>query len=361
MPAMTDFKIHCDYEPTGDQPTAIDAICKSIEAGRENSTLLGVTGSGKTFTVAQVVQRLQRPTLVLAPNKTLAGQLYSEFKELFPENAVGYFVSYYDYYQPEAYVVSTDTYIAKDSAINEQIDRLRHAATHDLLTRRDVIIVASVSCIYGIGSPDSYAEMSVKIEADADLDRDELLRRLITMQYTRNDFQPRRGTFRARGDVVEVFPAYAEDRVLRVELFGDMVDRINEIDALTGEILGEPKQVLIHPASHYVTPKDVLEQAIESIEEEKVQRVEFYKNKGRVLEAQRIEHRTNLDLELLEELGTCSGIENYSRHLDGRMEGEPPATLLDYFPEDFLLFVDESHVTVAAGRRHVPRRPGRAS
>ncbi|MCB9833693.1 MAG: excinuclease ABC subunit UvrB [Planctomycetes bacterium] len=343
---MTDFRIHCDFQPTGDQPRAIADLCASLESGRKYSTLLGVTGSGKTFSMAQVIARMQRPALVLAPNKTLAGQLYSEFRELFPENAVGYFVSYYDYYQPEAYVVATDTYIAKDSAINDQIDRLRHAATHDLLTRRDVVIVASVSCIYGIGSPASYADMSVEISTDADLDRDELLRRLIMMQYVRNDFAPRRGTFRARGDVVEVFPAYAEDRVIRVELFGDSVDRMSEVDSLTGEIVGEPRRVVIHPASHYVTPKEQLDRAIESIEAEKIERIDTFKGRGRLLEAQRIEHRTNLDLELLEELGTCSGIENYSRHLDGRQAGEPPATLLDYFPDDFILFVDESHVTI---------------
>ncbi len=343
---MSEFRIHCDYEPTGDQPRAIEAICKSLAEGRKQATLLGVTGSGKTFTMAQVIARSQRPALILAPNKTLAGQLYSEFRELFPENAVGYFVSYYDYYQPEAYVVSSDTYIAKDSAINDQIDRLRHAATHDLLTRRDVVIVASVSCIYGIGSPASYADMSVTIAADEDLDRDELLRRLIMMQYVRNDFAPRRGTFRARGDVVEVFPAYAEDRVLRVELFGDSVERMSEIDSLTGEIVGEPRKVVIHPASHYVTPKEQLKRAIDAIDVEKTERVEWFKQRGKLLEAQRIEHRTNLDLELLEELGTCSGIENYSRHLDGRQAGDPPATLLDYFPEDFILFVDESHVSL---------------
>ncbi|MEZ6195201.1 MAG: excinuclease ABC subunit UvrB [Planctomycetota bacterium] len=343
---MPEFRISCDYEPTGDQPRAIETLCRGIAEGRAQQTLLGVTGSGKTFTMAQVIRNSGRPALVLAPNKTLAAQLFSEFRELFPDNAVGYFVSYYDYYQPEAYVASTDTYIAKDSSINDRIDRLRHAATHSLLTRRDVIIVASVSCIYGIGSPKSYDEMSVTIRRDEDMDRDELLRRLVVMQYVRNDFAPRRGSFRARGDVVEIFPAYAEDKVLRVELFGDTVESINEIDALTGEIVREMEGIVIHPASHYVTPKEALDRAVESIEAEKVECVDGFKNRGRVLEAQRLEMRTNLDLELLEELGHCSGIENYSRHPEGRTAGEPPATLLDFFPDDFVTFIDESHVTM---------------
>ncbi len=343
---MPSFNLQSEYEPTGDQPQAIEDLCQELSAGKQHLTFLGVTGSGKTFSIAQVIQRMGRSSLILAPNKTLAGQLFLEFKELFPDNAVGYFVSYYDYYQPEAYVVASDTYIAKDSAINDQIDRLRHSATHDLLTRDDVIIVASVSCIYGIGSPDAYSEMSVSIGTEEDLDRDELLRRLITMQYVRNDFAPRRGTFRARGDVVEIFPAYAEDRVIRVELFGDEVERMSEVDVLTGEIYGEPTKVVIHPASHYVKPKDSMKRAIDAIDEEKEARVAFFQKKGYLVEAQRIEQRTNLDLELLTELGHCSGIENYSRHLDGRQEGEPPATLLDYFPEDFLLFMDESHVTL---------------
>ncbi|MCA9322519.1 MAG: excinuclease ABC subunit UvrB [Planctomycetes bacterium] len=343
---MPEFRIVSDHVPTGDQPAAIDTLCRGIESGKACQTLLGVTGSGKTFTMAQVIARLQRPAIVLAPNKTLAGQLFSEFRELFPDNAVGFFVSYYDYYQPEAYVVSSDTYIAKDSAINDQIDRLRHAATHDLLSRRDVVIVASVSCIYGIGSPSSYSEMSVTISRDEEMDRDELLRRLIMMQYVRNDYAPRRGCFRARGDVVEIFPAWAEDRILRVELFGDTIETISEIDALRGEIMQELNGIIIHPASHYVTPKDVLDRAIDTIDAEKTECVERFKSRGKLLEAQRLEMRTNLDLELLQELGTCSGIENYSRHLDGRMPGEPPACLLDYFPDDFLMFVDESHVTL---------------
>jgi excinuclease ABC subunit B len=344
---MPEFNLQCEYEPTGDQPRAIEALVKGLESGVEQQTLLGVTGSGKTFTVAQVIQRLQRPALVLAPNKTLAAQLFSELRELFPDNAVGYFVSYYDYYQPEAYVPSSDTYIAKDSSINDRIDRLRHAATHSLLTRRDVIIVASVSCIYGIGSPKSYDEMSVTVKKDEEMDRDELLRRLVTMQYVRNDFAPKRGSFRARGDVVEIFPAYAEDRVLRVELFGDTVDQITEIDVVNGEILREMEGIQIHPASHYVTPKEALDRAIESIEEEKIGVVDRFKAQGKLLEAQRIEMRTNLDLELLEELGHCSGIENYSRHLDGRQPGEPPSTLIDFFPDDFVTFMDESHVTLS--------------
>ncbi|HGY89529.1 MAG TPA: excinuclease ABC subunit UvrB [Planctomycetes bacterium] len=343
---MPEFRIQTEFELTGDQPRAVEDLCRNLAAGKEQQTLLGVTGSGKTFTIAQVIQRMQRPALVIAPNKTLAGQLYSEFLELFPHNAVGYFVSYYDYYQPEAYVAATDTYIAKDSAINEQIDRLRHQATHDLLVRRDIVVVASVSCIYGIGSPDAYTEMSVSIEVDEDADRDELIRRLVTMQYVRNDFSPRRGSFRARGDVIEIFPAWSEDKVYRVELFGDTVEAILEIDGLTGEILGELPSLLIHPASHYVTPKAMLERAIRSIEEEKVPCVENFKKQGKLIEAQRLEMRTNLDLELLEQIGTCSGIENYSRHLDGRQPGEPPATLLDYFPDDFITFIDESHVTL---------------
>ncbi len=343
---MPEFRIQTEFELTGDQPRAVEDLCRNLEAGKEQQTLLGVTGSGKTFTIAQVIQRMQRPALVMAPNKTLAGQLYSEFLELFPHNAVGYFVSYYDYYQPEAYVAATDTYIAKDSAINEQIDRLRHKATHDLLTRRDVIVVASVSCIYGIGSPDAYTEMSVSIEVDEDADRDELIRRLVTMQYVRNDFAPRRGSFRARVDVIEIFPAWSEDNVYRVELFGDTVEAILEIEGLTGEILRELPSLLIHPASHYVTPKAMLERAIQSIEEEKIPCVESFKSQGKLIEAQRLEMRTNLDLELLEQIGTCSGIENYSRHLDGRQPGEPPATLLDYFPDDFITFIDESHVTL---------------
>ena len=343
---MPEFAIESSFSPTGDQPVAIDKLVAGLNAGEGAQTLLGVTGSGKTFSVAHVIERVQRPALLLAPNKTLAGQLYSELKDLMPNNAVGYFVSYYDYYQPEAYVVASDTYIAKDAAINDQIDRLRHDATHSLLTRRDVVIVASVSCIYGIGSPGNYADMSVSIRREDELDRDELLRRLITMQYMRNDIAPRRGTFRARGDVVEIFPAYVDDRVIRIEMFGDTIEEIVEIDALRGEVLGELDEIIIHPASHYVTPKDVIKQAIGGIEEELVEQLDMFRKRGKLLEAQRLEMRTNLDLELLQELGTCQGIENYSRHLDGRQAGQPPATLLDYFPEDFVTFIDESHVTV---------------
>lgn len=344
---MNNFLIDSPFEPAGDQPEAIDALVAGVEAGQRYQTLLGVTGSGKTFSMAHVIARTGRPALILAPNKTLAGQLFAEFKELMPNSAVGYFVSYYDYYQPEAYIASSDTYIAKDSAINDQIDRLRHAATHELLTRRDVVIIASVSCIYGIGSPFSYTQMSVRIDADGELDRDELLRRLITMQYVRNDYAPKRGSFRARGDIVEIFPAYADDRIIRVELFGDAVERITEVDALRGEVLSEPRSVVIHPASHYVTPKESLDKAIITIDAEKEIEVAKFEKRGRVLEAQRLEMRTNLDLEMLEELGHTSGIENYSRHLDGRQPGEPPATLLDYFPEDFLMFLDESHVSLS--------------
>jgi excinuclease ABC subunit B len=343
---MPQFQVVSKFEPAGDQPQAIEKLVQGVESGRKYQTLLGVTGSGKTFTIAHTVARTQRPALVLAPNKTLAAQFYSELKEIFPENAVGYFVSYYDYYQPEAYVPSSDTYIAKDAAINDQIDRLRHHATHSLLTRRDVIIVASVSCIYGIGSPSSYSDMSVTVATGEEMDRAALLKRLVMMQYVRNDVAPRRGSFRARGDVVEIFPAYSDDRIIRVELFGDTIDRIDEVDALHGEIVGDHKSITIHPASHYVTPTELLKRAVETIEIEKVERLEQFKKRGRLLEAQRLEMRTNLDLEMLEQFGYCPGIENYSRHLDGRQAGEPPATLLDYFPDDFITIVDESHVTL---------------
>jgi excinuclease ABC subunit B len=338
--------MHTEHQPTGDQPRAIATLTQGVLEGRKHQCLLGVTGSGKTFTMAKVIESTQRPTLILAPNKTLAAQLYMEFKDYFPDNAVGYFISYYDYYQPEAYVPQSDTYIAKDASINDQIDRMRHAATHDLLTRRDVIIVASVSCIYGLGSPDSYGGLRVEIARDMELDRDQLLRELVKIQYARNDIAPKRATFRARGDVVEIFPAYADDRIIRVEFFGDTVETIDIVDALRGEVLEEPRDIVIFPSSHYVTPKDRLDVAIVSIEEELESRLAELRGKGRLLEAQRLEMRTRLDLELLQELGHCSGIENYSRHLDGRQAGEPPATLLDYFDEDFLLIVDESHVTV---------------
>ena len=342
----TVFRLQTDLEPCGDQPAAIEALLQSLGTGKRYSTLLGVTGSGKTFSVAQVISRTQRPALILAPNKTLAAQLYSEMKELFPGNAVEYFVSYYDYYQPEAYMVSSDTYIAKDAAINEQIDRMRHAATASLMTRRDVIIVASVSCIYGLGSPEVYGDLRVEIRQGEDLDRDEVLRRLVRIQYSRNDVAPRRGTFRARGDVVEILPADADGEIVRIEWFGDTVEAIARIDAVTGEVLSEPAVVAIFPTSHHVTTRERLTTAIAAIEAELSESLATFKGQGKLLEAQRLEMRTRLDVELLTELGHCAGIENYSRHLDGRGPGLPPATLVDYFPKDFIVFVDESHVTM---------------
>lgn len=339
------FELVSEFLPTGDQPGAISGLMAGLKEGAREQVLLGVTGSGKTFTMAKVIEESQRPALILAPNKTLAGQLWSEFRELFPNNAVGYFISYYDYYQPEAYVPASDTYIAKDASINDRIDRMRHAATASLLCRRDVIIVASVSCIYGLGSPEFYEGFRLDLVRGQDIDRDQLLRRLVQMQYSRNDIAPRRATFRARGDVIEIYPADAEDRLIRVELFGDTIETIDQIDALEGCVLESVDQVSVFPSSHYVTPADRLKPAIVSIEEELDLRLAGLKGKGRLLEAQRLEMRTRLDLELLTELGHCSGIENYSRHLDGRGPGEPPATLLDYFDEDFLVFLDESHVT----------------
>jgi excinuclease ABC subunit B len=343
---MKPFQVHTSYEPCGDQPDAIAKISGRIEAGQRYLTLLGVTGSGKTFTMAKVIEKTQRPALILAPNKTLAAQLFAEMKELFPDNAVEYFVSYYDYYQPEAYVPASDTYIAKDSSINDHIDRMRHSATYALLTRRDVIIVASVSCIYGLGSPEAYGEMRVEIKRGAEQDRDDLLRRLVQIQYSRNDIAPRRGTFRARGDIVEIFPAYADDRIIRVEFFGDTIENVMVLDALKGEVLEESPEVTIFPSSHYVTSRDRLEAAIATIDAELDERLAYFRSTGKLLEAQRLEMRTKLDLELLIETGTCPGIENYSRHLDGRGPGEPPATLIDYFPRDFIAFIDESHVTM---------------
>jgi excinuclease ABC subunit B len=340
------FGIKTEYAPCGDQPEAIAGLVRKLGEGQRYLTLLGVTGSGKTFTVAKVIEETRRPALILAPNKTLAAQLFSEMKELFPDSAVEYFVSYYDYYQPEAYVPASDTYIAKDSNINDHIDRMRHAATYSLLTRRDVIIVASVSCIYGLGSPEAYGEMKVEITKGADQDRDDLLRRLVQIQYSRNDIAPRRGTFRARGDIVEIFPAYADDRIIRVEFFGDTIENVLTLDALKGDVLDEPGSVVIFPSSHYVTSRDRLEAAIRAIEAELEERLAYFRSVGKLLEAQRLEMRTKLDLELLIETGTCPGIENYSRHLDGRGPGEPPATLLDYFPKDFIAFIDESHVTM---------------
>ena len=340
------FELHSDYAPTGDQPQAIEALVKGFQEGNQFQTLLGVTGSGKTFTMANVIQQLNKPTLVIAHNKTLAAQLYGEFKEFFPSNAVEYFVSYYDYYQPEAYVPSTDTYIEKDSAINDEIDKLRHSATAALSERNDVIIVASVSCIYGLGSPIDYKEMVISLRPGMEKDRDEVIHKLIDIQYTRNEMDFRRGSFRVRGDVLEVFPAYSGSEAYRIEFFGDEVDRISEIDALTGEVKAQLGHVAIFPASHYVVPKEKMMAATENILAEMKEQVTFFKSEDKLLEAQRIAERTNFDVEMMRETGFCSGIENYSRHLTFGKPGEPPCTLLDYFPEDFLLFVDESHVTL---------------
>ncbi len=344
---MARFQLKSDYAPRGDQPQAIEELTAGILRGDGHQVLLGVTGSGKTFTMANVVQRVQRPTLVLAHNKTLAAQLYGEFKELFPENAVEYFVSYYDYYQPEAYVPTTDTYIEKDSAINEEIDKLRHSATRSLLSRSDVLIVASVSCIYGLGSPEAYYGMLVRLETGMELDRNDLLRRLVEIQYTRNDVDFHRGTFRVRGDTVEIFPAYEEKRALRIEFFGDEVEGIAEIDPLRGQVLDRLSRTAVFPASHYVATRPTLERAIRDIQEELRERIQHFRGEKMLLEAQRIEQRTLFDIEMIEEMGYCQGIENYSRFLDGRKVGEPPATLIDYFPEDALLFIDESHVSVS--------------
>jgi len=336
----------CPFEPTGDQPAAIERLGAGLAAGVREQCLLGITGSGKTFTMAAVIERAARPTLVLSPNKTLAAQLYAEFRELFPHNAVEYFVSYYDYYQPEAYVASTDTYIEKDASRNENIERLRNSATRSLLERRDVVIVASVSCIYGLGSPGSYREMALGLSVGQELRREELLRQLTRMQYARNNLDFRRGTFRARGDVIEIFPAYEEDSVIRVELFGDEVERLVLANPLLGTVLGDVERVTLYPANHYVTPEGRIAAALESIAAELDERLLELNRNDRLLEAQRLEQRTRHDLEMLKETGVCNGIENYSRHLDGRRAGEPPATLLDYFPEDWLVFVDESHVAV---------------
>ena len=343
---MNEFKLKAPYNPTGDQPQAIAELVKGFKEGNQCQTLLGVTGSGKTFTMANVIQQLQKPTLVIAHNKTLAAQLYGEFKEMFPENAVEYFVSYYDYYQPEAYVPSSDTYIAKDSAINDEIDKLRHSATAALSERNDVIIVASVSCIYGLGSPIDYKEMVISLRPGMIKDRDEVLKKLVEIQYDRNDMDFKRGTFRVRGDVVEIFPAYSEKIAYRVEFFGDEIDRITEIDTLTGEVLNVIGHVAIFPASHYVVSKENMERAIGEIEEELEQQIRYFKGEDKLLEAQRISERTNFDIEMMRETGFCSGIENYSRHLTGQKAGEPPCTLIDYFPDDFLIMIDESHKTI---------------
>ena len=343
---MNEFKLKAPYEPTGDQPQAIAELVKGFKEGNQCQTLLGVTGSGKTFTMANVIQQLQKPTLVIAHNKTLAAQLYGEFKEMFPENAVEYFVSYYDYYQPEAYVPSTDTYIAKDSAINEEIDKLRLSATAALSERKDVIIVSSVSCIYGIGSPKDYQNMMISLRPGMEKDRDEVLRSLIDMQYDRNDMDFHRGTFRVRGDVVEIIPAYESDVAIRVEFFGDEIDRITEVDVLTGEIRRELNHIALYPASHYVVPMERILEASKAIEKEMEEQVAYFKSEDKLLEAQRISERTNFDLEMMKETGFCSGIENYSRHLAGLKPGEPPYTLMDYFGDDYLIMIDESHITV---------------
>ena len=340
------FKLKAPYKPTGDQPQAIAELVKGFKEGNQCQTLLGVTGSGKTFTMANVIQQLQKPTLVIAHNKTLAAQLYGEFKEMFPENAVEYFVSYYDYYQPEAYVPSTDTYIAKDSAINEEIDKLRLSATAALSERKDVIIVSSVSCIYGIGSPKDYQNMMISLRPGMEKDRDEVLRSLIDMQYDRNDMDFHRGTFRVRGDVVEIIPAYESDVAIRVEFFGDEIDRITEVDVLTGEIRRELNHIALYPASHYVVPMERILEASKAIEKEMEEQVAYFKSEDKLLEAQRISERTNFDLEMMKETGFCSGIENYSRHLAGLKPGEPPYTLMDYFGDDYLIMIDESHITV---------------
>ena len=341
-----EFKIHSKYRPTGDQPQAIDTIVNSINAGNKETTLLGVTGSGKTFTMANVIERTQRPTLVLAHNKTLAAQLCSEFKEIFPENSVEYFVSYYDYYQPEAYVAQTDTYIEKDSSINDEIDKLRHSATLALSERRDVIIVASVSCIYSLGNPIDYRNMVISLRPGMEKSRDDLVKKLVELQYERNDINFIRNKFRVRGDVVEIFPASSNDSVIRVEFFGDEIDRISEINPLTGELRALLRHAAVYPASHYIVSRDKMQTALAEIERELDERLEYFRSKGKLLEAQRIEQRTRYDMEMLQEIGFCSGIENYSRILSGRAPGSSPYTLLDYFPKDFLLFVDESHVTL---------------
>lgn len=341
---MSEFKLHSEYKPTGDQPQAIEAICKSIEAGNREQTLMGVTGSGKTFTMANVIARMNRPTLVLAHNKTLAAQLCSEFKEFFPENAVEYFVSYYDYYQPEAYIPTTDTYIEKDSSVNDEIDKLRHSATSALSERRDVIIVSSVSCIYSLGNPIDYRTMVISLRPGMEKSRDDLLKKLVELQYERNDINFTRNKFRVRGDVVEIYPTNSDENIVRVEFFGDEIDRITEINAVSGEVRGTLKHVAIYPASHYIVPKDKMELAIAEIERELEERIKYFNDKGKLLEAERIEQRTRYDIEMLREIGFCTGIENYSRVLSGREPGSKPFTLLDYFPDDFLLFVDESHV-----------------
>jgi excinuclease ABC subunit B len=343
---MPSFKLISDFTPKGDQFGAIEALSKRILAGKKHHVLLGVTGSGKTFTMAHVIAKVEKPTLVIAPNKTLAAQLYNEFRMLFPENAVEYFVSYYDYYQPEAYIPSSDTYIQKDSSINEMIDKLRHSATRSVLSRRDVIVVASVSCIFGLGAPEDYLDLRVDIEKDMELVRDKLISDLVAIHYERNDMDFHRGVFRVRGDRVEIFPAYEEDRALRIDFFGDEIEGISEIDPLRGIVKKRLKRTTIYPASHYVTEKNVLQRATETIIAELKQRIDYFRVENKLIEAQRIQERTDFDLEMMQELGYCNGIENYSRHLTQRAPGEPPPTLLDYFPDDFLVFIDESHIAI---------------
>ncbi len=338
------FQLETEYSPTGDQPKAIAGLSRGIRAGHRHNVMLGVTGSGKTFTMANVVAALDRPTLVIAPNKTLAAQLYHEFRGLFPENAVEYFVSYYDYYQPEAYIPASDTYIQKDSSINEMIDKLRHSATRSVLSRRDVLVVASVSCIFGLGAPEDYLGMRINLETDEELNRDRLLSRLVEIHYERNDVDFHRGVFRVRGDRVEIFPAYEEDRAIRIDFFGDEIESIAEIDPLRGETLRRLDELTLFPASHYVTEKGTLQRAVETINAELKQRIDYFRAENKLIEAQRIEERTQFDLEMMLEIGYCNGIENYSRHLTGRKPGQPPPTLLDYFPDDFLVFIDESHI-----------------
>ena len=340
------FKLHSPYEPTGDQPKAIEYLSNGIEEGKKFQTLLGVTGSGKTFTMANIIQKVQKPTLVLAHNKTLAGQLYSEFKEFFPENNVEYFVSYYDYYQPESYIAASDTYIEKDASINDEIDKLRHSATASLFETRDVIIVASVSCIYGLGDPIDYENMIISLRPGMQKSRDEVLKKLVTMQYTRNEIDFKRGTFRAKGDIVEIYPSDQSESAIRVEFWGDEIEKVTEINPLTGKNVATRNHVMIFPNSHYVTTKDKMEHAIKTIEEELDERVEYFKSQNKLIEAQRIQERTNFDIEMMKETGFCQGIENYSRHISGRKPGSPPFTLFDYFPKDFLLLVDESHATI---------------
>ena len=343
---MTLFKLKSDYKPCGDQPRAIQQLVEAARAGGKRQTLLGVTGSGKTFTMAHVIAQLEKPALIMAPNKTLAAQLYTEFKSFFPENAVEYFVSYYDYYQPEAYIPRTDVYIEKDSSINDDIDKLRHAATHSLLSRQDVIIVASVSCIYGLGSPEAYDAMLIDVQKGMNVTRADIIRKLIEIQYERNDTDFHRGTFRVRGDVLDIFPAYEEDKAIRVQFFDEEIDQVSVIDSLKGNVLEKLDRVAIYPGSHFVTPEEKRHAALEAIREELAQRLKYFANQGRLVEKQRLEQRTLYDLEMIEEIGFCKGIENYSRYFEGRKAGEPPPTLLQYFPKEFILFVDESHITI---------------